>query len=71
MRKFSSCKEIGALVSRKVNQGWSFQKGKCHGKLTSPYGSMITVPCSPSDRRAFQNFKRDMKAIEKEYKSVC
>ena len=67
MRKFSSCKEIGALVSMKVSQGWSFHIGKRHGKLVSPFGIKLVVPCSPSDYRAFQNFKRDMRAIEREY----
>ncbi len=70
MRKFSSCKEIGALVSKKVDQGWLFQNGKRHGKLISPFGPFLRVPCSPSDKRAFQNFRRDMKAIEREYLSA-
>ncbi len=67
MRKFSSCKEIGALVSTKVRQGWFFRKGKKHGQLVSPNGKKLTVPSSPSDRRAFQNFRRDVQVVEKEY----
>lgn len=59
-RKFSSCKEIGALVSIKVSQGWLFRRGKRHAQLVLPDGTKLTVPCSPSEIRAFRNFRIDI-----------
>jgi hypothetical protein len=59
--KYSSCKEINVLVKSLVGMGWHFRRGSKHGKLCSPSGRLIvTVPGSPSDGRAFRNFKRDV-----------
>jgi hypothetical protein len=59
--KYCSCKEINALVTALVRQGWSFCRGGKHGKLRMPSGKRtLTVPTSPSDHRAFLNFRRDV-----------
>jgi hypothetical protein len=59
--KYCSCKEINALVKMLVREGWLFFRGGKHGKLRRPSGKVtLTVPNSPSDHRAFLNFKRDV-----------
>lgn len=64
MMKYSSNKELAEFVRCLVRSGWSYHRGGRHGKLTSPTGRHLTVPCSPSDRRALQNFKRDIRHLE-------
>ncbi|MRR51461.1 MAG: hypothetical protein EG825_11195 [Rhodocyclaceae bacterium] len=60
--KYCTAKEIDCLVKQLIRQGWSFQKGRKHGRLSAPTGQpTLTVPCSPSDRRAFLNFRRDVR----------
>jgi hypothetical protein len=62
--KYCSCKEINALVKALVQDGWSFCRGGKHGKLLEPSGKFVlTVPSSPSDHRAFLNFKRDVRHV--------
>lgn len=59
--KYCSCKDINSLVRVLVRQGWSFGWGGKRGKLRMPSGKYtLTVPTSPSDHRAFLNFKRDV-----------
>ena len=43
--------------------GWRFNNRKKHGALITPSGKKITVPSSPSDRRAFKNFSNDIQTI--------
>lgn len=60
--KYCAMKEIDSLVKGLVRQGWSFQKGGKHGRLRAPSGrATLTVPATPSDRRAFLNFRRDVR----------
>jgi hypothetical protein len=60
--KYCSVKEINTLVKVLIQQGWSFRWGGKHGKLFSPTGkTTLSVPCTPSDHRAFLNFKRDIR----------
>jgi len=59
--QYSSNKDINKLVRQKIHQGWTWQKGRKHGKLFEPQGSdYITVPCSPSDYRAPRNFAKEL-----------
>jgi hypothetical protein len=45
--KYSSCKELDALIRQLVPEGWSYCRGRKHGKLFSPAGGdRITVPGS-------------------------
>lgn len=63
--KYSSCKEIDALIRRLVGKGWSYHRGRKHGKLFAPVGGVrVTVPGSPSDWRAVMNFRRDVRAAK-------
>lgn len=63
--KYSNDKDIARLVRRLVREsaGWYFLKGKRHGKLVAPNGKKIPVPCTPSDRRAFDNFKWSVRHV--------
>jgi hypothetical protein len=61
--KYSKDKNIATVVGRLVQNGWQYHMGGRHGKLVSPAGRWIPVPCTPSDHRAFQNFKRDIRKL--------
>lgn len=58
---FSRDKDINQLVQDLIRLGWTYSKGR-HYKLYAPDGSgVVIVPFTPSDRRAFQNFRRDVR----------
>lgn len=60
--KYSQSKEIHVLVKELVHNGWAFKRGGKHGRLLPPNGQPpLTVPGSPSDRRAILNFQRDIR----------
>ena len=60
--KYCAMKEIDSLVKGLIRQGWSFHKGSKHGRLRAPCGQpILTVPVTPSDHRAFLNFRRDVR----------
>lgn len=60
--KYSNSKEINLLISNLVKSGWEYSRGKRHGKLKAPSSKhTLTVPISPSDYRAFLNFRRDVR----------
>jgi len=61
--KYSNDKDIAALVRNLILEGWRYHRGGRHGKLASPAGRRIPVPCTPSDHRAFLNFKRDLRKL--------
>lgn len=64
--KYCATKEIDHFIKNLIKEGWSFRWGGKHGRLSSPNGkTKLSVPCTPSDRRAFLNFTRDVRrAIE-------
>lgn len=62
--KYCSNKDIDKIIRRLVRQGWIFQRGGKHGRLVPPDGrKAVIVAASPSDRRGFQNFRRDLRKI--------
>lgn len=61
MPRYSQDKDIDLEVRLLVKRGWFFKSGRRHGKLMLPRGSWVTVPTTPSDRRALCNFRRDVK----------
>lgn len=61
--RYSKDKNIAGLVHTLVRTGWRFQTGGRHGKLTSPGGRSMPVPCTPSDYRAFYNFKHAVRRL--------
>ena len=65
MKRYSTSKEINSLVSLLVREGWQFQRGGSHGKLFAPNRvSCLTVPSTPSDRRAYLNFRQDVRRVQ-------
>jgi hypothetical protein len=64
--KYSNQKDIDQLVRKLVRQGWHFWRGKKHGRLKAPFSkNSLTVPGTPSDCHAFDNFSRDVLRILK------
>lgn len=64
MKRYSASKEIHALVRQLVRDGWRFQRGGQHGKLYAPNRlACLSVPSTPSDRRAFLNFRQDVRRV--------
>lgn len=62
--KYCACKEIDQLVKGLIRQGWSYRRGGKHGRLSSPNGrATLSVPRTPSDHRAFLNFRRDVRQV--------
>lgn len=63
--RYSTDKDIQTLITRLLRSGWQFEKGR-HGKLRPPVGTgFVTVPSTPSDRRSFQNLRRDIRRLER------
>lgn len=59
--RISTDKKISKLVRKRLRSGWRFIKGRKHGKLVAPDGRRFIVPCTPSDYRAFRNFRGDLR----------
>ena len=45
---YSKDKNIASLVRNLVRTGWRYQMGGRHGKVISPAGHRIPVPCTPN-----------------------
>lgn len=62
--KYCASKEIDQLVKGLIREGWHFRRGSKHGRLSSPDGlAKLSVPSTPSDYRAFLNFRRDVRHV--------
>ena len=61
MSKYSSDKELNKYIRKLVASGWIYVRRRKHGLLKSPDKCFqTTVPGSPSDYRAYVNFKQDI-----------
>ncbi len=66
MCKYSADKELNKYVRELITDGWVYARKKKHGRLKSPCNKWVTtVPGSPSDVRAFRNFKQDIARFTK------
>jgi hypothetical protein len=64
MKKYSSDKNINALVHRLLKQNrWQIRQGR-HPVLIAPTGKRLAVPGTPSDHRAFLNFKHGVRRLQ-------
>ncbi len=63
--KYCACKDINREVRARVRDGWIFERRRKHGRLVSPSGGVVCVPSTPSDCRAFYNFRREVVRAEK------
>jgi len=59
--RYSSNKDFNSFISRLVAIGWTYRRGKKHGRITTPDGrKTLTVASSPSDQHALNNLRRDV-----------
>jgi len=54
-------KTIHRIVTSLFKLGWTIRRGKKHNIIKSPTSRVLTVPTTPSDRRAVQNFRHNMR----------
>lgn len=55
-------KEIAKLSQLAINQGWKVERNKNnHLKFLAPNGNIVFVSSTPSDHRALENIKRDLR----------
>ena len=54
-------KELRNVLKTAEQQGWTFGRGKNHIKGTHTSGKTVTVSVSPSDARAINNIRKDLK----------
>ena len=64
MGKFSTDKNIDSLVRELLVEGWQPSKRERHWQVVSPKGRTQTIPLTPSDGRAWMNFRSDIKRIK-------
>ena len=65
VKKYSRDKNINELVKRLLKHyGWKLKKQNRHPVSVSPSGQQQTIPCTPSDYRAFKNFKHDIRRLQ-------
>lgn len=61
--RYSTDKDCQALIAALVSAGWTYKaKGK-HGKLLAPGGGILVFSRTPSDWRAMQKIRRDIRRI--------
>ena len=64
--KYSGDKDIDQFIRQLLREGWNYRRGRKHGRLVAPGGKyFVTIAGSPSDRRSFDNFQRDVRKIGK------
>jgi len=62
--KYSANKDLNTFVVNLIKKGWTFSRQGSHGKIRTPNGAFfVVVPSTPSDRRAFLNFRSDIKRL--------
>jgi len=59
--RYSKDKNLDRLVKSLVGCGAGIDRGKKHRKLRLKNGRFVVIPSTPGDRRAFQNFKHDVR----------
>lgn len=64
MGKYSTDKNIDSLVRDLLKENWQPTKRKRHWQVVSPKGKALTIPLTPSDGRAFMNFRSDIKRVK-------
>ena len=64
MGKYSTDKNIDSLVRELLKENWQPTKRKRHWQVVSPTGKALTIPLTPSDGRAYMNFRSDIKRVK-------
>lgn len=57
MVKYSNDKDINLLVINLIKQGFKVYRGGKHWFIVLLNSKKITIPSTPSDKRAFYNFR--------------
>lgn len=71
MKRYSSSKDINLLIKTLLAEGWSYQSGRSHGRICPPEGrGFVSVPCTPSDYRAFDNFLHAVRRLVRTVQAV-
>lgn len=65
MKRYSNNKDINQEVQMLIKSGWKVKNGSKHAKVISPEGHRLIIPSTPSDHRAWLNFSRDIRKINK------
>lgn len=64
MAKYSKDRDINKLANQLVDEGWTPIRRTSHWQLIPPWGGRpLTITNTPSDGRAFLNFKADIRRI--------
>ena len=62
--KISSDKDVDLFAKRLVREGWTFKRGRKHGKLLAPEGDgMVVIPSTPGKKRALVELESVVKRI--------
>lgn len=62
MKKYSTDKELNKFIRTLIKNGIvSFKHGKKHNFIILNHSLKITIPGTPSDRKAYLNFKTDIR----------
>jgi len=62
MTTYCSDKDVNKFVKSLIKQGWTYTKGKKHGKLTADFTDVkLTISSSPGDRRYLTVLKQLMR----------
>ena len=64
--KYSGNRDIHNLVKKLLQNGWIYKRGRKHGRVILPgHGLFVTIPGSPSDCRSYENFRAEVRKVEK------
>ena len=64
MYRYTNHKDMNKYIKSLIKSGkCDYQQGRKHSKLVFTNGRKLAVSSSPSDCRAFENFKCDVKYI--------
>jgi predicted RNA binding protein YcfA (HicA-like mRNA interferase family) len=69
MGKYSVDKNVDSLVCELLDKGWQPLRRKRHWQIVSPTGNRLTVPITPSDGRAWMNFRGDVRRLTRQGES--
>lgn len=61
MAKYSSNKDIDILVNNLVRKGFDIKRGGKHSFVIFSKIERVMIPSTPSDNRAFYNFRNQVK----------
>lgn len=63
VKRFSSCQTIDRVCRDLIKSGWSIKSWNRHCRLSNTEGLTITVPGSPSDKRATLNWLSQLRHL--------